>query len=225
MKTFTKFLMLSTIFASFAACEESDKKSDNLLDNTSWTYQAPRVEFEYNGDTLSFSTGDAEYKFTPAQLKGMLAGMAGEKMGAYFTGLDFGKQSALGNNLVISMVMDNAPETLGARYICDGKYVAVNLDSDDLERISGRRLNIPVISLNYLFDDSENTLTLYLDKSYIALMVGQMLPMLVGSIVDGYEMLPESVQTAILEGFRGQIISVLNNTKRLEVGAILKRVV
>ncbi len=223
-KTFYSIITLCIAFIGFS-CTNSEDDQNNVLAGI-WNYQSPHFAFEYSEDSIAFDMGMGGKKSLSAEdLNSMFYGMAQEKMGAYFNGIQF----VSANELKVRMQMASGDaDSLKATYIGKGDIIEIELDTTDLGRINGKTMNIPKISFKYTADAEQ--MTMYFDKSYVtmlwAMMHDQLLDMMIPMMID-IEQVPERARDAMLAAvkvsFKAQIDNILDKTQKIEIGMIFKR--
>lgn len=215
------YLVLTTIAVlNLTSCDDENKDSQKLLG--SWKYEKPYFEFEYAQDSIVIDMQGKKIPMAVEDVKGMFLGMAGEKMGDYFKGIDFISE----DQLVINMAMASGDAgSLHAAYKLSGELIEVKLNAEDMKELIGDKgAMIPTISFKYM--QTGNQLTVYFDEVYIQTMYATMqdmiVPMIIQAVVKDFSKLPEPAQTAMIQSFKTQITGILDNIIKLRVGFVLQ---
>ena len=221
MNTLKKLLTVVAMVATFASCSSSDADEigkNPSLQNTTWEYNKPICEIEYPKDSIEISMGAAGQKmsFAPEQIVELYNSFAGEKISSYMRYFKF---------------IDN--KTMEVGYVADGEDGVINIGYNQVDKyiqvdMSVINPKMTKISVNYTIkhEGTNSYMDLYFEKAYILIMAQQMLPSflpnMMGSIIPGFEMMPEMAQQAIITSFTSQINNILMETNSLKVGMQLK---
>lgn len=221
MKNVIYLVLTAIAVLNLTSCEDENKDGEKLLG--SWKYEKPYFEFEYAQDSIVIEMYQGKKMALAVEdVKGMFLGMASEKMGDYFKGIDFRSE----DELVINMAMASGDSgTLRAAYKLSGELIQVKLNAEDMKELMGDKgAMIPTISFKYL--QAGNQLTVYFDEVYIQTMYATMqdmiIPMIIKAMGVDINRLPEPAQTAMIQGIKTQIAGILDNIDKLKVGFVLQ---
>lgn len=228
MKRMTYLMMLIFTAFYFTACEnDSDSsgapsagKGDMTGD---WKYSQPYFEFEYATDTIHFGN----FAIAEKEIKQLFLEMATQKMGDYFTGIEFVSPQQL---VVKARYASDKPLNIHAEYIKNEMLMEVSLDKEDMASFMGdKAAMIPAISFNYL--QSEKELTIYFDKIYVrtlwetAQLKKMLSELLATKMIPGFQEMPQTEQQQALLGIQRQVSAVLNNIRTLKIGFVLTKII
>lgn len=204
------------------SCNDKDDKQPDI--SGAWNYENPHFLFDYAQDSVSIIMGQGKKKSIAVEdLKKTFLDMATEKMGDYFTGVEFNS----GNKLKIKMQMKGGVQgTMNADYILTNDIIQVALDTNDLKELTGgAAVQIPAISFKYAVNGDK--MQMYFDQVYVQTVVSMMMDKIVDMLLPmmgvDTEHLPETVLTQIKAGIKAQIPVILDNIIRLEIGFNLTR--
>lgn len=221
MKNLIYLVLTAIAVLNLTSCEDENKDGEKLLG--SWKYEKPYFEFEYAQDSIVIEMYQGKKMALAVEdVKGMFLGMASEKMGDYFKGIDFISE----DQLVVNMAMASGGSgTLRAAYKLSGELIEVKLNAEDMKELMGDKgAMIPTISFKYL--QTGNQLTVYFDEVYIqtmyATMQKQIVPMIIKAMGVDFSNLPEQAQAAMIQGIKMQITGILDNIDKLRVGFVLE---
>lgn len=221
MKNVIYLVLTAIAVLNLTSCEDENKDGEKLLG--SWKYEKPYFEFEYAQDSIVIEMYQGKKMAMAVEdVKGMFLGMASEKMGDYFKGIDFISE----DQLVVNMAMASGDSSsLHATYKLSGELIEVKLNAEDMKELMGDKgAMIPTISFKYL--QTGNQLTVYFDEVYIqtmyATMQDQIVPMIIKAMGVDINRLPEQAQTAMIQGIKVQITGILDNIDKLRVGFVLE---
>ena len=148
-----------------------------------------------------------------------------EKMGNYFTGIEFVSNQQL---LVKARNAAGKPLYIHAGYVKNEKLMEVSLDKDDIAAFMRERAAmIPAISFNYLQSGKE--LTVYLDKTYVrtlwetAPLKNKLSGLLADRMIPGFREMEPTEQQKALQGIQMQVSAILNNIQTLKIGFVLTK--
>lgn len=221
MKNVIYLVLTAIAVLNLTSCDDKNKDGEKLLG--SWKYEKPYFEFEYAQDSIVIEMYQGKKMAMAVEdVKGMFLGMASEKMGDYFKGIDFISE----DQLVVNMAMASGDSSsLHATYKLSGELIEVKLNAEDMKELMGDKgAMIPTISFKYL--QTGNQLTVYFDEVYIqtmyATMQDQIVPMIIKAMGVDINRLPEQAQTAMIQGIKVQITGILDNIDKLRVGFVLE---
>lgn len=221
MKNVIYLVLTAIAVLNLTSCEDENKDGEKLLG--SWKYEKPYFEFEYAQDSIVIEMYQGKKMAMAVEdVKGMFLGMASEKMGDYFKGIDFISE----DQLVVNMAMASGDSSsLHATYKLSGELIQVKLNTEDMKELMGEKADmIPPFSFKYL--QTGNQLTVYFDEVYIqtmyATMQKQIVPMIIKAMGVDINRLPEQAQTAMIQGIKMQITGILDNIDKLRVGFVLE---
>lgn len=221
MKNVIYLVLTAIAVLNLTSCDDKNKDGEKLLG--SWKYEKPYFEFEYAQDSIVIEMYQGKKMAMAVEdVKGMFLGMASEKMGDYFKGIDFISE----DQLVVNMAMASGDSnSLHATYKLSGELIEVKLNAEDMKELMGDKgAMIPTISFKYL--QTGNQLTVYFDEVYIqtmyATMQDQIVPMIIKAMGVDINSLPEQAQTAMIQGIKVQITGILDNIDKLRVGFVLE---
>lgn len=221
MKNVIYLVLTAIAVLNLTSCEDENKDGEKLLG--SWKYEKPYFEFEYAQDSIVIEMYQGKKMALAVEdVKGMFLGMASEKMGDYFKGIDFISE----DQLVVNMAMASGDSSsLHATYKLSGELIEVKLNAEDMKELMGDKgAMIPTISFKYL--QAGNQLTVYFDEVYIQTMYATMQDMIVPMIIKAmgvdFSKLPEQAQAAMIQGIKTQIAGILDNIDKLRVGFVLQ---
>lgn len=221
MKNVIYLVLTAIAVLNLTSCEDENKDGEKLLG--SWKYEKPYFEFEYAQDSIVIEMYQGKKMALAVEdVKGMFLGMASEKMGDYFKGIDFISEG----QLVVNMAMASGDSSsLHATYKLSGELIEVKLNAEDMKELMGDKgAMIPTISFKYLL--TGNQLTVYFDEVYIQTMYATMQDMIVPMIIKAmgvdFSKLPEQAQAAMIQGIKTQIAGILDNIDKLRVGFVLQ---
>ncbi len=226
MRRITYLMMLVFTTLHFAACEDdSDTQGahsegqDKMIGD--WKYNQPYLEFKYATDTIRFGN----FAIAEKEMKQLFLEMATEKMGNYFTGIEFVSNQQL---LVKARNAAGKPLHIHAGYVKNEKLMEVSLDKDDIAAFMRERAAmIPAISFNYLLSGKE--LTVYLDKTYVrtlwetAPLKNKLSGLLADQMIPGFGEMEPTEQQKALQGIQMQVSAILNNIQTLKIGFVLTK--
>lgn len=223
--TFIFFLFLFVGVIFYSSCSDDNSSNDKLpIDSGTWYYQSPHFAFDYAEDSVRIEMGSPNNTkaWAVKDIQQDFPTIAHEKMGAYFKGIKFLPDNKLSIRMQFA---DGKQDSLKASYSLSSDLLEVSLDAEDLERISGKKLDIPRISFNY--SEEEEQLKLFFGKTYIqaiaSMMMDTLLDMLLPSLIPAYPSMPDAVKTMIASAFKSQVNQILQNTRTLEIGLNLSR--
>lgn len=221
MKNVIYLVLTAIAVLNLTSCDDKNKDGEKLLG--SWKYEKPYFEFEYAQDSIVIEMYQGKKMAMAVEdVKGMFLGMASEKMGDYFKGIDFISE----DQLVVNMAMVSGDSSsLHATYKLSGELIEVKLNAEDMKELMGDKgAMIPTISFKYL--QTGNQLTVYFDEVYIQTMYATMQDMIVPMIIKAmgvdFSKLPEQAQAAMIQGIKMQITGILDNIDKLRVGFVLQ---
>lgn len=221
MKNVIYLVLTAIAVLNLTSCEDENKDGEKLLGT--WKYEKPYFEFEYAQDSIVIEMYQGKKMAMAVEdVKGMFLGMASEKMGDYFKGIDFISE----DQVVVNMAMASGDSSsLHATYKLSGELIEVKLNAEDMKELMGDKgAMIPTISFKYL--QTGNQLTVYFDEVYIqtmyATMQDQIVPMIIKAMGVDINRLPEQAQTAMIQGIKVQITGILDNIDKLRVGFVLE---
>lgn len=221
MKNVIYLVLTAIAVLNLTSCDDKNKDGEKLLG--SWKYEKPYFEFEYAQDSIVIEMYQGKKMAMAVEdVKGMFLGMASEKMGDYFKGIDFISE----DQLVVNMAMASGDSnSLHATYKLSGELIEVKLNAEDMKELMGDKgAMIPTISFKYL--QTGNQLTVYFDEVYIqtmyATMQDQIVPMIIKAMGVDFSNQPEQAQTAMIQGIKMQITGILDNIDKLRVGFVLE---
>ena len=224
MKKMLSFAVMAMMAVGFTACSESDaddpgKGTIKDLSGTYWVYDEPVFEFEYPGDVITISMGamGEDMEMTTDEITTMFTMFANEKMSAYMRHFYFVDRE----NLNVGYVKDGENGDITLQYQQQDKMLAV-----DMSVINEK---MPTISANYniINENGENHMEIFFEKLYLTIMMQQMLPTflpsIMGNIIPDFDKMPEVAQQAIIASFSTQINDILSKTEKLTVGLCVKQ--
>lgn len=221
MKTQIVYFLAVLLISTFVSCEDQEEVAPV---QGQWTYQSPYFIFGYSQDSLSIETMPGQKKsIAVKQIRGMFMGIAAEKMGAYFKGIEFTDPE----QLQIQIRMGQREIGLGANYVQGEDFIQIALDTNDLKMLTqGTAPQIPALSFKYKIEN--NRLCLYLTRNYIITMVymmqGTLTDLLVSMIAKD---IPENIRPMVIPKIKAslekQIPVILDNITELEVGFYLQK--
>lgn len=221
MKNVIYLVLTAIAVMNLTSCDDKNKDGEKLLG--SWKYEKPYFEFEYAQDSIVIEMYQGKKMAMAVEdVKGMFLGMASEKMGDYFKGIDFISE----DQLVVNMTMASGDSSsLHATYKLSGELIQVKLSTEDMKELMGEKADmIPPFSFKYL--QTGNQLTVYFDEVYIqtmyATMQEQIVPMIIKAMGVDINRLPEQAQAAMIQGIKMQITGILDNIDKLKVGFVLE---
>lgn len=221
MKNVIYLVLTAIAVLNLTSCDDKNKDGEKLLG--SWKYEKPYFEFEYAQDSIVIEMYQGKKMAMAVEdVKGMFLGMASEKMGDYFKGIDFISE----DQLVVNMTMASGDSSsLHATYKLSGELIQVKLSAEDMKELMGEKADmIPPFSFKYL--QTGNQLTVYFDEVYIqtmyATMQEQIVPMIIKAMGVDINRLPEQAQAAMIQGIKMQITGILDNIDKLKVGFVLE---
>lgn len=223
--TLFSLLSLFSLVCMTYSCQDDNENGTADIGTGSWYYESPHFVFDYSSDYIRINMGSpANTKsWAVEDIKRSFPLLADEKMKAYFEGIDFLSEDQMNIKMQFA---EGRKENLKANYRLKDHFLEVSLDAGDLERLSGKKLNIPKISFRYI-SSAEGNLTLCFDKIYVtamaSMMLDQILDMVLPSLIPAYPHLPEIAQSAIAASFKTQVNQILEQTRTLEIGINLKR--
>ncbi|MEG2276607.1 MAG: hypothetical protein RSA53_03225 [Odoribacter sp.] len=218
-----KMIYSMVILLTAIWCVSCEDENDEAVITGNWNYEKPYFEFDYAKDSITLNFEREPQSIAVKDLKQMFIRMASEKMGTYFTGIEFGDK----NRMKINIKMQGGiPYTLNADYKQLGNIVQVTLDSNDLKQLThGVAPKIPAIS--FKCNTNGNQMLLYFDLSYIktvySMMSDQIINMVIGIIGIDLNGLNEGQTIAIKKRVEEQIIEIMKNTQKLEIGFTLNQ--
>lgn len=226
MKKMIYFMVMAFVAVSFIACDDENDTdgADGSTDGTylaEWSYEKPYFEFEYDADTIRLGS----YAIASKDFKQMFLGMASEKMGEYFTGIEFKTTNQL---LIKARKASGESLELHAGYVKNDQLLEVTLDKEDMKALMGEKAAmIPPISFNYFQTGKE--MTIFFDKVYVRTLweTAQLKNMLSGLIavnmIPGFSEMEATQQQKVLQGIQQQISGILNNIQVLKIGFVLTK--
>lgn len=225
MKNVIYLVLTAIAVLNLTSCDDKNKDGEKLLG--SWKYEKPYFEFEYAQDSIVIEMYQGKKMAMAVEdVKGMFLGMASEKMGDYFKGIDFISE----DQLVVNMAMASGDSnSLHATYKLSGELIEVKLNAEDMKELMGEKADmIPPFSFKYL--QTGNQLTVYFDEVYIqtmyATMQDQIISMIIKAMGIDFSTFPpaqaEQMQSAITQSIKTQIAGILDNIDKLRVGFVLQ---
>lgn len=224
MRKLLSFAVMAMAAIGFTACSDSDaddpgKGTIKDLTGTYWVYDEPVCELEYPGDVITITMGSQgdEMQITDDELVMMFTMFANEKMSSYMRHFYFMDRE----NLNVGFVKDGENGDITLQYQQQDKMLAV-----DMSVINDK---MPTISANYniIKENGEQHMEIFFEKFYITIMMQQMLPTflpsIMGSIIPSFDTMPEVAQQAIIASFSTQINEILADTETLRIGLCVKQ--
>jgi len=214
--------ILGLFFLVVAGVSCSDDTPETYIDGD-WSYQAPHVQFAYAQDSVTLQFGSrGSYSFSPAELSGMVRGIAGQKMREYFKGITFSN----GDTLLLRVQFGNGRQmSLPATYRIQGNKMGIKLDGSMLKALVGRELNIPELSFAYV--QQAEQLSLYLNWTYLKLMLNMLMQsdtydqILLGLVESMMPGVPPVAHAGIVAALKPQVETIVKNIDQLEIGFVL----
>lgn len=191
--------------------------------NGNWDYLEPYFKFEYATDSIVLEMNQGQkMAFAVTDLQGMYRGIAGQKMKAYFKGMEFISGEQL---LVKARTAKGIPINLPVSYLRTSELLQLSLQQEQMQGLMGKSaVNIPPISLKYEVTE-DHRMTIYLDEVYLqviySMMEDDILPLIIRKVMPTYDRIPSNVQEKIKTEFKTRIRSIFDQIIRLQIGFVL----
>ncbi len=220
MKKIIYSLCLLFSFFSLTSCD--DEGQEPILTGK-WNYTKPYFEFEYAQDSVTINMVNKKMSIGVDDLKTLFLAMAQEKMGDYFQGITFQENAQL---IVHAQMKDEVSLPIHASYTQKDNLLVVVLDAEDMKNLAGEIAGmIPAISFKYV--TTNNTLTLYLDQTYIhiiyASMESKIIPLIIQMMGIDFAQNPQ-LEQIIAAAVKDQIANIFENIRYLRIGFELEKV-
>lgn len=191
----------------------------------SWNYERPYFEFEYPADTIRFGMGNNVMCMAAKDIKGMVYGIAAEKMQDYFAGIDFYAPDSL-----IVRIRTAVGYALGLHfcYRRDDQFLEITPDPRDLEAFMGQGAAV-IPPISFRCEENDGQMRLYLEEVYIQSIFENteiqkmIMPVLARQFNPAFDMMPEKARQAMLQGIQKQLSELIDNIGMLKIGFILAR--
>ena len=212
--------ILGTIWSTISCSDDLELS----VVNGNWNYLKPYFEIEYATDSIVLEMNQGQkMSIAVSDLREMFMGMAGQKMQAYFKGIEF----ISGEQLMLkARTAKGIPVNFPVSYRRTRELLQLTLDQKQMQGFLGETAaNIPPVSLKYFTGNDQ--MTIYLDEVYLQVIYSMMeeniITMMVEEIVPAFDRMPLNIQTKIKEGFTTQIRGIFDNMIRLQAGFVLTR--